>query len=1181
LIDPKAFLEDGVFVTALPEVSEVLSDPALGRTHLLYDTELFRKRVLTGGAVLDLSAENRGRAILICTLYLRLIGHTAEERKQRGKTTHEPRVKALMAALSRTDFILRPDIALPLFRDSITDLLKHGLFATCVKAALRGADGGEDAQTLETLQIITQFDLISALSSHEVSYRRSFVENCDGVAEAYQVLGGRSELLPAVQALRAARRSEAEITQELQNLADARIADVFSPDTEVSSVAQRSLLGAFKEMDKADRSRAFEEAFQVGEYLESHPYFETPIGKYSGAIEGLISFRDRWDQVARVLAEISKRSLTLTEPRAIMLLGHITKNGLITYTPQRTVTDRGQTRQEIDRLRPGAFSFGNPHMTFVRSIAAALPQGNPEITAQVRALSMAGKSKAVLLDAVARVDPREDEAAFVQALQTELAAARAEFAEMAARILPSPTAPQADPSPSRGLSGILKDWFKPTPRAQPARVISSMRGPRYLTNPPLRRFARAALKAQRCDLDATEDFARLDAFISYVLAESVADLPEIPAITSEADLKRLRELRDGQRGDYVSPSDVAACLQLRQHQTKIQNLTAEQRLLCRKLTMTLLPITGTSQPTRDWWNLTDAFLSLEVEEILLVFLDDFKPIYIYSQRAMDRLDHALMAGLHDEMDFAMALLWLAGRHSSRLAAPLERIATTALASDRVDKYGNIALASLAALSGGAGRDALTRLSMDLPYPSARERAAQHLATIATDPADAIAIAESIVPDHGLADGPQTVPLKLGAAKLHYLAPSDVRVTWDRPDGKEGKVPTPAMKEADPDGIADVKKLTEKVRKDLATQAAWLETLLLSERNLPLQDWRARYLGQGTLGPMVKDIVWQIVDGPAVLPDGSGFLGVDGAPLAVEGGEITLWHPGETTPDQVAAWRKLLADRDVTQPFPQVWREVYAAPPKAAEITLFDGATALQKELRQALLAEGWNGKTLSAKATEGQMILGLDATGHAAVLDLASPNAGSTGDVTLRLGALHFVKLPLGAPPDVKSIRRGKPVPAAEMPARGVSEVARHVAGAIAIKALKRWQVQSNASRPELHPGRGPGFRRLCDLIDHMIAKHGLDHVQRTDGIVTVKGGLATYTVDLVNMGIADPDTDEVITLGLKPTQIVPRLPLPHGRDDMLHRAIAIIDILSDDVNISKRATRYHQPLSRRKRRNA
>src|SRR5262249_6657243 len=58
-----------------------------------------------------------------------------------------------------------------------------------------------------------------------------------------------------------------------------------------------------------------------------------------------------------------------------------------------------------------------------------------------------------------------------------------------------------------------------------------------------------------------------------------------------------------------------------------------------------------------------------------------------------------------------------------------------------------------------------------------------------------------------------------------------------------------------------------------------------------------------------------------------------------GGEVRLWHPLGSTPEQIAAWRTLLRELELAQPFKQAYREIYLLAPAERETGLYSNRFA--------------------------------------------------------------------------------------------------------------------------------------------------------------------------------------------------------------------------------------------------
>ncbi|MCA9647623.1 MAG: DUF4132 domain-containing protein, partial [Myxococcales bacterium] len=101
---------------------------------------------------------------------------------------------------------------------------------------------------------------------------------------------------------------------------------------------------------------------------------------------------------------------------------------------------------------------------------------------------------------------------------------------------------------------------------------------------------------------------------------------------------------------------------------------------------------------------------------------------------------------------------------------------------------------------------------------------------------------------------------------------------------------------------------------------------LAPRTWKFAAWKERYLDHPLVGRLAEALIWRFRVGKNVskgLWDGRQFVDAKGKPLRpAAGAEVELWHPlGEKQPE-VATWRRLLLERELTQPFKQAHREVY-------------------------------------------------------------------------------------------------------------------------------------------------------------------------------------------------------------------------------------------------------------------
>jgi hypothetical protein len=165
------------------------------------------------------------------------------------------------------------------------------------------------------------------------------------------------------------------------------------------------------------------------------------------------------------------------------------------------------------------------------------------------------------------------------------------------------------------------------------------------------------------------------------------------------------------------------------------------------------------------------------------------------------------------------------------------------------------------------------------------------------------------------------------AELRITGTHTVELRWHRASGKAQKS-TPA--EIQREHAAEVKELQATAReivKMLPAQRDRIERLLLEDRVLPFDTWRARYLDHPLVGPLARRLIWHFEDGQRV---GLGawregaIVGADDRPVAWVGADtrVRLWHPIGFDAETVRAWREWLERHEVVQPFKQAHREVY-------------------------------------------------------------------------------------------------------------------------------------------------------------------------------------------------------------------------------------------------------------------
>ena len=246
---------------------------------------------------------------------------------------------------------------------------------------------------------------------------------------------------------------------------------------------------------------------------------------------------------------------------------------------------------------------------------------------------------------------------------------------------------------------------------------------------------------------------------------------------------------------------------------------------------------------------------------------------------------------------------------------------------RDKRMGNACLWTLINLPDGAGIPYLARLLNRIKYPSIKkiintalnEAAAQAGVTRGT-------LDELSIPTHDLADGRVEIAIGPdgGAALLKLAATTKIAITFRKPDGMESASVPSALKSFKEE-IRAAREAVKEIEADLAAQVARLQRLWLEKRDWSVADWEARYARHPLMADMSRRLIWTVSDGDGEKPaiyGKNGLEDVDGKPVAGAASRVALWHPIGRPVPEVLAWRRRLAEREITQPFKQAHREVY-------------------------------------------------------------------------------------------------------------------------------------------------------------------------------------------------------------------------------------------------------------------
>ena len=241
------------------------------------------------------------------------------------------------------------------------------------------------------------------------------------------------------------------------------------------------------------------------------------------------------------------------------------------------------------------------------------------------------------------------------------------------------------------------------------------------------------------------------------------------------------------------------------------------------------------------------------------------------------------------------------------------------------KIGNACVLLLSELGTSEATAQLSRLRTRVKVPGATkilERAFAEAAKRAgLSPED---LEELFVPTMGMTE---VGVLRQAIGKFTAVAVAGGPIEWVLPNGKhQTSVPAALKKSAD---LKQLKVTAAELETMLIAQRDRIDAFYLAPRSWSFRDWRERYLDHSLVGVIARRLIWKFE-----YPDGKTKAGLPAPhraticdPCGVELPDlsqttVSLWHPIDSPPDVVLAWRRSLEAQQITQPFKQAHREIY-------------------------------------------------------------------------------------------------------------------------------------------------------------------------------------------------------------------------------------------------------------------
>ncbi len=281
--------------------------------------------------------------------------------------------------------------------------------------------------------------------------------------------------------------------------------------------------------------------------------------------------------------------------------------------------------------------------------------------------------------------------------------------------------------------------------------------------------------------------------------------------------------------------------------------------------------------------------------------------------------------------------------------------------------GNAGIYALAQSKGLAGISHLSRLKLRIRQNNTQKLIQKYIDEQAEKQGlKPTQIEELAAPDYGLTDGEYTEKFEDHHLVLRLTGIGAAELQWLKPDGSPQKT-VPAFVKNSKKHSAKLKKLRDlakQLKQSSTAQRDRIDRLYTEDMDWSLADFEKYYLNHGVISQIARNLIWTL--------DGTPALFISGQWQDVQGDTITpssetqvrLWHPIDSDPENVLAWREKLEALQIKQPLKQAHREIYLLTDAEIDTRVYSNrmaANILKQHQFNALAAlRGWKYSLLGA-----------------------------------------------------------------------------------------------------------------------------------------------------------------------------------------------------------------------------
>ncbi|RRD89615.1 DUF4132 domain-containing protein [Conchiformibius steedae] len=422
-----------------------------------------------------------------------------------------------------------------------------------------------------------------------------------------------------------------------------------------------------------------------------------------------------------------------------------------------------------------------------------------------------------------------------------------------------------------------------------------------------------------------------------------------------------------------------------------------------------------------------------------------------------------------------------------------------------------------------------------------------------------------------------------SCRLQITGVGKSSLEWLKADGSPQKTVPAAVKEQCAEQLKALKLLQKNLNTTLTAQRDRLDRMMRSEQRMAMAHFQQYYLAHGLMAWLARGLIWQFfqnendTQGVAAFYADGEWVNHAGEMIDVSAySQVMLWHPATAEPAEVLAWRNMLAEKQIRQPFKQAYREIYLITDAELKTRTYSNrfAAHILKQHQYMNLAKG--------RDWQGSLQGGWDGGDHP-IIRLALPEYGlhaefwTEGIYQEDLMSESWIYLYVSTD-QVRFYRESEnntPMNLIDVPVRAFSEVMRDVDLFVGVASV--------GNDPDWHDNGGlPQYRDYWQsysfgdlgevaknrkaVLETLLPRLKIGKVAHIEGnFVMVQGKIRTYKIHIGSSNILMLPNDQYLCIvpdrsKKDPTQ---GLFVPFEGDAMLSVVLSKAMLLADDTQIT------------------